>query len=69
MTVFYKSRLTIEIEIKNRFGPESAADLIRSLLNSPSVMSVAIIDCESDYTKPYALPVKELQPYAIGRFR
>lgn len=53
---YYKTKLTVEVEIQTQFGPQSAVDIIRSLTNIPAVDSVVVTDIDSDYDVSDAFP-------------
>lgn len=46
---FYKTKMTLEIEVSTQMGPYSAVDIIRNLTNIPAIQSVDIVGLETDY--------------------
>jgi len=50
------TKLTIELEIKTQFGPESAISMVDSLTRVPAITSVNVVKLETDYVPPEGLP-------------
>lgn len=44
-----KTKVTVEFEVENQFGPESAVYMIDSLTRVPAVKSVNVIKVDSDW--------------------
>jgi hypothetical protein len=46
----YKTKLTVEIDVKTQFGPEDAVNLVGAMLSSiPAMSSAIVVKLETDY--------------------
>jgi hypothetical protein len=46
---FYKSVITVKVEIDHQFGPDQAARCVVDKLNIPAISHIQVLDVKSNY--------------------